>query len=248
MTSAPARAAACGLRDVLVDVAGGHDQVDPRLLRRVTPAPHQSSRRVDGRPRDGSRRATAGGPPIARVGVRPVGQLEPDLTVAALSASSSRSPAAPLASACQTGSATPCSMPTSRADGVEQPVDPRRGRRRRPPADRPAAAPPARPTRSCAVGRGRRSARPARLPVGGPCGPSPGPDPAAGGHAGVLLSEDHPPVDDRRRHARQWTPSGQLGQRRVPCRPRAARHVPAPRRWRRHRAQQCRPASSRAAR
>ncbi len=166
-----------GLRDVLVDVAGRHDQVDPGTARRVAVEGDQlvAAPPVGVDAGDAPSDGRAGG--LARVvgGRNPSGSSKRAVPAPTCSARACRDGAAPVASACQTGSATPRSRPTwSRTASTTRLTQGTGavGRRRRPSpgrcrSGRPAAAPPARRRRSCAGGPGRRPAGPRARPAPG---------------------------------------------------------------------------------
>ncbi len=106
-----------GLRDVLVDVAGGDDEVDPRLLGRVAEPSDEPLPRAA---RCRSMRADARRRPLARAAVRAAASVaalrEPEATPSRRPTSGpagSRSSASPRRRASQTGVVTPCSSPTS---------------------------------------------------------------------------------------------------------------------------------------
>ena len=104
-----------GLRDVLVDVAGGDDEVDPGLLRRVAVPAHEPVARralaVDGA--DAARHGRARGLAGRAVASLPSGRRKDTEPLAAFWARVSRSGASPRRRASQTGVVTPCSRPTS---------------------------------------------------------------------------------------------------------------------------------------
>ena len=116
MMSAPAASRRLGLRDVLVDVAGGHDQVDPRLLLRVAPSLDQpvalAAASVDRA--DAGRHLLAGRAAPRAYGVASRRQLEPDLDPRPRAERACvRSSPSSRCRASHTGRATPCSSPTS---------------------------------------------------------------------------------------------------------------------------------------
>ena len=104
-----------GLRDVLVDVAGRDDQVDPRLRRGVADPGDQPlallAAGVDALDARAHLAAGRGGGARRRPG--PPGRRNRTEPADAFSASSRRSAPSPRRTASQTGSATPCSRPTS---------------------------------------------------------------------------------------------------------------------------------------
>ena len=116
------------LRDVLVDVAGRDDEVDPGRAGRVAEPVDQPLRaRAGGRRWRGCRRARpCASRPGRGVASRPSGTSKRTSPVAARAASSWRSLASSRRRASQTGSGDAVLEPDVGADGVDQPVGPRR--------------------------------------------------------------------------------------------------------------------------
>ena len=165
-----------GLRDVLVDVAGGDDQVDPGLRRGVADRARPAARApCGGRRCAGCRRRRPCAAALrARLSSWPSGSRNVTEPGGGLLGELAQVGALGTAQGVPDGQRDAVLEPDVGADARRPAGSPRACPRRPRPRGRPGAGWPAPPRRWCGSGRSSRSVAPPCGPASGPCGRSPG--------------------------------------------------------------------------